>query len=284
MPRLFEQIPSSPVRGEVSNRERGCLHASSHSSQLQESRCPDLFRGCRAATVFFMLVLVFLFLYPASACNLESFVPLQFYDHCRDLAAKVQEAAVSRKLGHPDADKLANRLLNAWVDFYLEHGSNPPPMFAHISSESWLAAMRTMGYGIRHLVDQSPDNDDGDSTLLPLYLLVNPAELAESGNMISSWTMSLESNLFTSENPASFTLWLENSAVKPLMAVNEILGDKFPRLSERVSEFLVKIREDWRPVVHADPAEQASMAIELMPRLRRDVFKENSRWRNLFFR
>ncbi len=210
-------------------------------------------------------------------------VPDQFYENCRALVSQVQEAAVARKMGHPDAEKLAGKLLNGWVDFYLEHGEGPPPFHAGIATASWQTAMRAIGHGIRRMVDQAPGHDEGETAILPLYVLAQPEVFQSVDSLLTAWNPASAPADSGAGGTASFTAWLETSNIRPMLALRDLLDTNFPHCAERLAQVLETVRQEWGPVRRADPADQPALASAAMPRLTRRLAEERAWWGERLF-
>ncbi|NLI78588.1 MAG: hypothetical protein GX442_19370 [Candidatus Riflebacteria bacterium] len=217
------------------------------------------------------------------ACTGGEMVPDKFYENCRTLVSQVQEAAVARKMGHPDAEKLAGKLLNGWVDFFLEHGEGPPPFHAEIATASWQAAMRAIGYGIRRMVDQAPGQDEGETAILPLYVLVQPEVFKSVDGLLSAWNAASVPAVLGPEGTASFTAWLETCNIRPMLALRDLLVADFPHSAERLAQVLETVRQEWGPVRRADPVGQPALASAAIPLLTRRLAEERAWWGERLF-
>ncbi len=218
------------------------------------------------------------------ACTSGEIIPDQFYDNCRRLVERVQELAVARRVGHPDAEQLTSRLVKTWIDFSLEHGEAPPPFHAEIATDAWRLAMRGVGLGIRRLIDQAPGHDDGEPVVLPLYLLVQPEARQAIYGWLTDWAASPPAELLAAApNPASCTQWLESSVIRPVLGLRGFLAAEFPNSAERLLDHLEAIRQHWRPVRQAPPTEQDALVRATWPELVRLIAAERAAWRTRLF-
>jgi hypothetical protein len=216
---------------------------------------------------------------PARACTGGEIIPDQFYNNCRRLVEGVQEVAVARRVGHPDAELLTGRLVKTWIDFYLEHGEAPPPFHADIATGTWRLAMREVGLSIRRLIDQAPGHDDGEPAVLPLYLLVQPEARQTVHAWLDAWTASPPAELITGPTVASCTAWLEASVIRPVLGLRGFLAAEFPNSAERLLDHLEAIRQRWRPVRQAAPPEQEALLQTTWPSLLALIGTERTAWR-----
>jgi hypothetical protein len=67
--------------------------------------------------------------------------------------------------------------VGAWIDFYLDHGRQPPVLFASLSQEQWMRATGQIGRRLGEFSRQELASAAWEEILLPLHLLADPPRL-----------------------------------------------------------------------------------------------------------
>lgn len=202
------------------------------------------------------------------ACDPSAFVLDEFAGRCRALSNAVRDAGLAGRLDLPEKADYTRVLLTLWVDFFLDHGVIPPPIYASVASSSWIGSTRRLG---RRVDGLARDLDSAasisvllvESTACPLEFLQNPESLQSVWAVLHDWEQALASP----------------SMLEPGQLVAVANFDFTPAdIAAGVASGVASAQEQWLHQVILQPTERLSELFYAYPGLftRLQLFRENA--------
>lgn len=230
--------------------------------------------------LFLISLPVFLFSARIQACDSESFVFEEFGRRCQRISDYIKDLQIARKMELPAASEKRGRLLNEWVDFYLDHGQAPPASFTMMTNKNWSRTLTKAGETIGQLAYDRIPPDQAETACITFDLLAQPPKLETAMALIASWTLEIE--LPAGETVEQTSEWLFRN-LRFQVELYKAVGESYPVAAENHAELIKSFNQQWKFVVQA-PADTAATVYrftrdELVTRLK----QEFERWRQLIF-
>lgn len=201
-----------------------------------------------------MLLCAFLSADACFACSPDDFILDEFTDRCKTIASALRDCEAAKLVGVPDKAQYKQKLLNAWVDFYLGHGNTPPQIYESLENRGWHESMKTLGFDIgAYVMGRDHDSEKIEPMLITLDLLGEPSRLFFIHDVLASWTKHLD--MTKSEDEISDIQqneieklisddWITEMIVAPVMSIRSAMQN-YPEFCLSLDVFMVQTIETW---------------------------------------
>jgi|GEM_PF-3989488 len=211
-------------------------------------------------------------------CGPAEFVIDQFAAKCKSISEGLKEVELGRKMDLPDIASRTSRLLNLWVDFFLDHGDTPPPVFKSVDGNKWKISTRFIGHELQSFLRNEKPSEEIESVLVTLDIISDPKKLVEIHAILATWSLAIDvkPDLGSSADGE----WIKNTLVEPLCALGSKLG-KFQGLCFRMESFIKSELEEWHQMISARASETAEIIDSRLKLIQTCIKKEFSDLRKI---
>ncbi|MDD2998706.1 MAG: hypothetical protein PHV05_06550 [Candidatus Riflebacteria bacterium] len=204
----------------------------------------------------------------------------EFGLRCQKISGAIKDLQIAQKMALPGTNKKSGELLNAWVDFYLDHGMTPPAGFAQVATQSWSRTLSKTGEIIGLLVYEKIAPDQADSACITMDLLAHEKTLEKVATIMTAWSEILKKS--AGETITQTSNWLAIN-LSLLSQLNGAVGN-YPGERQNSREFIICFRQQWQFVRSAPPDTAATIYKFTRDELADKLKKEFERWQQLTFR
>lgn len=229
--------------------------------------------------VFVLLILlIFLVARPGETCALEDFIPAEFTDRCRHMQQSIDTAHMAARMETPTAPEYIDKVMAEWVDFQLDHGAAPPPLFQSVATDTWASVTWRIGRSIAAASRNQWNPADLEEAKLILLQMSEPSRIEKNRDLLASWSLALMKE--PGDDPNRFVMWMEGVCRSPMLELRRSLGS-FPLLAGRPEKWLQRADDDLRLLNQAVPEMRSEVIRSLVIQWRPRLMLEMTFWREI---
>ncbi len=212
-----------------------------------------------------------------AACSVGDFVPAAFTERCRKLLQNLETGIMAARMESPSAAEYLDRLAVDWVDFQLDHGAFPPPLFAGVATDAWASASWRIGRVISEVDRRQWPEEEIEEARFFLRQMCDPSRIEKNRDLLASWTAALLRD--PGPELEAFGVWVESAYINPLREIETLVESDFPLLKARTQRMVRAYEEESQMLRRALPEARRELARSLVTRWRTQLRGEYEFWK-----